>query len=207
MAPGQGRVKLAAIILAAGRARRFADGDKLLADFCGAPVMRWTTRAVALAGIGDIVVVVGADDAARRAAAADFGVRFAVNPAPDDGQSSSIVHGIAALTPDCDGAMIVPADMPALSTTLIERAIHGFLDRQGECIVHFAVAGALRPPVIWPRALFAELAALRGDGGGKSIVARHAHRTHPIDVSPRDAWRLGDIDTRDDLAALLAQVQ
>jgi molybdenum cofactor cytidylyltransferase len=200
-------MKLAAIILAAGRSRRFGSADKLLAPFGDAPILRRTTIAVVRSGFFDIVVVTGMVNHERRSAVADLGVRFVTNPDADDGQAGSIAWGIAALAADCEGAMIVPADMPALTPGLLRQAIDAFVALHGERIVHFAIDGALRPPVIWPHALFEELMALRGDGGGKGIVARHARLAHAIDISADAAWRLDDIDTHDDLVALAARVQ
>ena len=200
-------MKLAAIILAAGRSRRFGSADKLLAPFGDAPILRRTTIAVVRSGFFDIVVVTGMVNHERRAAVADLGVRFVTNTDADDGQARSIAWGIGALATECEGAMIVPADMPALTPALLLRAIDAFETWRGERIVHFAIDGALRPPVLWPRALFGELAALRGDGGGRNVVARHASLAQAIDISADAAWRLDDIDTHDDLVALAARVQ
>lgn len=195
-------MKLAAVILAAGRSRRFGSADKLLADLCGANVVGWTARAILDAGFDEVVVVTGAGDAARRAALAGLALRFAVNPAPDDGQGRSIASGVASLAADCGGALIVPADMPALTTAMVGRLAAAFRDGAGRLVTHFVVDGAPRPPVIWPRALFAELVALDGDRSGRHVLARHAGIARGLAPADDEVWRLDDIDTPDDLAML-----
>ena len=54
-------MRLAALILAAGRSRRFGDGNKLLATLGGQPVVRRTVAAVRGAGLQDIIAVTGPD--------------------------------------------------------------------------------------------------------------------------------------------------
>jgi molybdenum cofactor cytidylyltransferase len=56
-------------------------------------------------------------------------------------------------------------------------------------------------PVLFDRSVFAELAALRGDVGAKSVIERSPQRTQYVDVAgpaPRDVdteWDLEELDT------------
>ena len=54
---------IAALVLAAGRSRRFGPGDKLLADLEGTPVLAHTLAAVSAAGFDQTLVVTGQDRA------------------------------------------------------------------------------------------------------------------------------------------------
>lgn len=199
-------MKLAAIILAAGLSRRFGSADKLLADLCGDHVVGWTARAILDAGFDDVVVVTGADDASRRATLAGLALRLVINAEPSDGQGRSIATGVASLSADCDGALIVPADMPALTPAMVERLAAAFRDGAGRLVTHFVIDGAPRPPVIWPRALFAELTALDGDRSGRHVLARHAGIAQGLSLADDEVWRLDDIDTPDDLVALASRL-
>lgn len=196
----------AAIVLAAGRARRFGGADKLTAEIGGVPVLRWTVQALIAAGIGDVLVVTGPDDDARRAAVADLSVAFAINPQPDQGQGCSIACGIAALRDRSDGVLIVPGDMPAVGAALVADLVAAFRGQGGTRIVFATVEGAQRPPVLWPGDLLGELAGLTGDSGGRSVITRYPFRAAPQAVAASEAWRLDDIDTPDDLALIAARL-
>ena len=86
---------IAAIVLAAGLARRMGGRQKLLLPLDGKPVVRWSVEHVA-GHVDEVVVVTGRDDAAVRAALAGLSVRFVVNPRPEAGQGSSIAVGTGA---------------------------------------------------------------------------------------------------------------
>lgn len=199
-------LRIDAVLLAAGASRRFEAGDKLLAEIAGRAVIGWAAAALPRDLVRSVVAVTGPGDRARRAALAAFGVEHVVNADADAGQGRSVALGIRALRSDCDGALVLPADMPALSSGLVARLIAAFAARNGEAIVFAQIEGAQRPPVLWPRALFGELAALEGPGGGKPLIARHVERAAPLALTPADAAQLEDVDTADDLVRLAALI-
>lgn len=190
---------IAAVVLAAGFARRMGR-QKLLLEFQGKSVVRWSVEA-ALPHVGDCVVVTGRDDAAVRATLSGLAVRFAVNPRPQDGQGSSIAVGIAALKPWTSAAVIVlgdqlrtPADvLPALLTA------HA---RSHKSIVAPSYRGTRGTPVLFGSDVFPELRALRGDEGARAVVAARPER---VEVVPLDIAMPTDVDTPEDFARLHVQ--
>ena len=191
-------MKIAAIVLAAGRSSRFDGGNKLLADFQGRPVIHHVMTAVAASPVDEIILVTAAFGGKIFASAGQGRWRTIVNPDAEDGISSSIQYGLSHLEGDIDGALIILADMPRVSTAMIERLCTTFLARQGHAIVFPQTAdGQQGNPVLWPKPLFAELMALTGDVGGKAILARYTHLHCPVPVE--DNAVLYDIDTKDDL--------
>ena len=103
---------IGAVVLAAGASRRFGEANKLLARVGERTLIGCVVDAIAAAGVGDIVVVIGWDHAATQSAAADPRVRIVHNPHWEAGMGSSIAVGIEALPDTTAGAFIVPADMP-----------------------------------------------------------------------------------------------
>jgi len=190
---------IAAVVLAAGFARRMGR-QKLLLEFQGKSVVRWSVEA-ALPHVGDCVVVTGRDDAAVRATLSGLDVRFTVNPRPQDGQGSSIAVGIAALKPWTSAAVIVlgdqlrtPADvLPALLTA------HA---RSHKSIVAPSYRGTRGTPVLFGSDVFPELRALRGDEGARAVVAARPER---VEVVPLDIAMPTDVDTPEDFARLHVQ--
>ena len=194
---------IAALVLAAGRSTRFEGGNKLLADVAGQPMLRRVLSAVAASKAQEIVLVTG-DNGSRMIAAAGPGRWRAVsNPTPELGLSSSICAGLSALGDGTGGALIVLADMPGVSSALIDALIAAFDAKDGNAIVYpVASNGQQGHPVLWPSALFDELNSLTGDTGAKALLSKYAHLVVTVPVSDNAAFH--DVDTVEDLQSLKA---
>lgn len=191
--------RIGAIVLAAGRSSRFEGGHKLLADAGGMPLVRRAVTAVADSTADDIVLVTGGEAEAIRAAAGDGRWRTIHNPLFFDGLSASIRTGLAALPPGTAGSLIVLADMPGITSALIDRVLAAARANPAAIVHPLGPDGTQGHPVFWPSSLFRDLDALRGDSGAKSLLKAHAARVVTIDAGEADA--LSDIDTAADLDA------
>jgi len=187
----------AVIVLAAGLARRMGR-QKLLLDLRGKPVVRWSVEAL-LPHVDDVVVVTGHDGAEIRAALAGLAVRFAVNPRPEDGQGSSIAVGVSALKPATDAALIALGDQPRLPPAVVPALLKAFAEG-GAAIVTPIYRGTQGTPVLFGAGVFAELAALGGDAGARSVVRVRPDRVRAV---PFDLPVPDDVDTPDDYARLM----
>lgn len=191
-------LRIAAIVLAAGRSRRFGADNKLLADLKGRPLIRYPLEAVRSASFDDLIVVTGTDATEVHRIAEDVGGRVVTCTHPGDGPGPSIAAGITALDPAIGGALVLPGDMPFVSADGLRPLVAAFRAHGGARIVYAATSdGQQRNPVIWPRAQFGALMQLDGSGGGKAIL-RQA-RPEPLAVPVADPWALFDVDEADDL--------
>ncbi len=164
-------MRIAAIILAAGRSRRFGGENKLLALLAGTPVLTRTAKAVAGAGFDEIIAVAGPDHAAIEHALMGLPVRCVRCADEQDGMGYSIATGARELAADVDGVAIVPGDMPLLKAGTLRQLVGVFAAQSGRRIVHAAdTAGEQRNPVIWPRAFIDDLRALSGEQGAKAMI-------------------------------------
>jgi len=185
---------IAAVVLAAGLSTRMGR-QKLLLPLGDKPVVRWSVEAV-LPHVQDVVVVTGRETAAVRDALAGLTVRFAENPAPESGQSSSIAVGIGALSPTTRAALIVLGDQPRTPPNVVP-ALLAARDRTGKVVIVPVYRGVRGTPVLFGAEVFAELRALTGDAGARAIVAARPERVEAIEVnSPMPV----DVDTPEDLA-------
>lgn len=191
--------RIAAIVLAAGRSSRFNDGNKLLAEIDGMPLVRRVLTAIEAVAVTDIVLVVSADGHNVVEAAGPGRWRSVVCHDAHKGLAWSLRAGIAALPETIDGALVILADMPGISPDLIARVIAPFSDQRGGVIVHPVDSnGRQGNPVLWPMSLFPELLALEGDTGGKMLLQKYKAISRTVPVVGTGAFL--DIDTQSDLA-------
>jgi molybdenum cofactor cytidylyltransferase len=187
------RLKVAALVLAAGRSTRFGPSNKLLADFGGEPVVRRTVKAVLGSGVSSVIVVTGHMAAEVRTALEGLAVSFVPNPDYRDGLSASLKAGLAALPRGLDGVLVALGDMPGVSSSDIDRLISGLAPKEGRAIVVPTCGGKRGNPVLFAGHLVSELAEVEGDVGAKPVIARHGDEVAEVDIgSPRI---FADVDT------------
>lgn len=194
--------RIGAIVLAAGASERFGMANKLLVDVGGVPMLRRVAEEVLAAGVSEVVVVTGYERERYAAVLAGLCVGFVHNDAWAEGQGGSVACGVLALSPACEAAFVVPADMPGLGAQSLVRLMEAYRATAGEVVVvPVTPAGEQRNPVLWPRRWFGRLSILSGPQGGKRLLADISDR---IDVAFDDAAVFADIDTVSDYADLLA---
>jgi len=172
--------KITALVLAAGASTRMGATNKLLADIDGRPVIEWVVEAALASEADEVVVVTGFESDRIREALTGFAVRFADNPDHATGLSTSAKTGIAALTGDTTGAVVLLGDMPRVTPSVIDRLIACFNRRGGRAICRPVFGDKAGNPVLWPRDLFAALQAVEGDRGGRDLLKTHENRLCPI---------------------------
>ena len=190
--------RVAGVVLAAGGSTRFGQPKQLL-EWEGRPFVVRVVDAALAAGLEPVVVVLGNAAERVRAALADRPVLLAMNWRWEEGLSTSVQTGLMALPPDVEGAVFLQADQPLVSPGLLRRLVERF--EEGEArIVHPVAEGRRATPVLFHRALFPELAGVRGDKGGRELIARHAAMVATVEVE--DPALLMDVDTPEDYRRL-----
>lgn len=196
--------EIAGILLAAGSSRRFGSANKLLATVDGKALVRRAAEAMIASRAGTLIVVTGHEAEQVRSALAGLPVRFVHNYKHLEGIGASIATGVATMKPTIEGVLIAQADMPWLDVAVIDALIARFhASGRGRIVVPVDLDGAQGNPVLWPRRLFADLAALTGDAGGKATIKREGAAAEQLLVE--DARLFSDVDTQSDLAAVAAQ--
>jgi molybdenum cofactor cytidylyltransferase len=173
--------RVAAIVLAAGESRRFGS-NKMVFPVGGRPLVGRAARAALEGGADRVFVVTGhEEEALRRTLAGVAGLAFVSCPRYREGMSASIRAGLDAAE-GFDAAAILLGDMPFVGPELVARVLREY--RACTAPLCFPRAGE-RPghPVLFRCDLWEDLRAVRGDEGGRSVVARHAPRarTFPLE--------------------------
>lgn len=167
--------EVAAVILAAGRSTRWrasggAEATKLVASWRGRPLVRAVAEAAMASRARPVIVVLGHESAAVRAALAGLDVRFVVNADYAEGLATSLRVGLAAVPAQAAGAVVLLGDMPGVGADLIEALIAAFAARPGALAAAPRRAGALGNPALLGRALFAQAMGLGGDKGARALI-------------------------------------
>lgn len=182
---------IAGVILAAGASTRFGALKQLLP--WGAGTMLSTVVDTALASSArPVVVVLGKRADECRAALGDRPVTVVVNAAWQDGQSTSVRAGLAALPDEVEAVLFLLADQPTITVATVEAVIDRYRASRAP-VVWPEVDGRRGNPVLFDRRLFPELWALRGDVGGRPVLQAHGARAERVAVDDRGI--LLDIDT------------
>jgi CTP:molybdopterin cytidylyltransferase MocA len=166
----------------------------------GRPLLEIVVAAACESRLDDVVVVLGArsDEIAARV---DFGrARVVVNPAYEQGMSTSLRAGIESLNAVIARAVVILGDQPDIDAALINRLLDGH-EASGLPAAALSFDGLLHPPMVLSRSMWSGLDALEGDVGLRALI-----RSHPETVFAMPAERPGshpvDIDTREDFEQL-----
>jgi molybdenum cofactor cytidylyltransferase len=193
-------MSVAAIVLAAGRSARFDTArSKLLADFGGRPLVRCAVEAALASTASKTIVVTGHAHGDIEQALAGLPADFAYNPDFASGMASSLRAGLA-LAADSAGALILLADMPGVTSAILDQLIAAF-ESAPDCAAAAPVyQGRRGNPVLLGGGLFARVKGLTGDEGARRLL-RSVDGV--IQVAVDDESVLLDIDTQEDLERAL----
>jgi len=184
-------VTYAALVLAAGSARRFGS-DKLSASFHDAPLYTHAVRAAQAAPVSRVILVAHPDLVPWPWSEAPPVI---IAPITSTGLSESLRAGVAAAGP-VDGVFVFLGDMPlvphAAATTLAERIGDAYAAMPRH-------AGKPGHPVLLSRRALADVASLTGDSGAGKLLRS---REDVVFVDTADASVLADVDRPADLMRL-----
>lgn len=185
-----------AIILAAGCSRRLGQPKQLLL-IDGESLVRRATRFALVGAPRDCVVVTAVDDRDIAAALVDLPCRIVPCADAAKGLSASLRCGLLALDAECDGALIMLTDQPAITAAHLAALRDRWRADPGSAVAS-AYAETIGVPALLPRAWFATLIENNHDHGARDLLRSRRDQVHVIDA-PHLAI---DIDTPDDLARL-----
>lgn len=186
-------MRIGGVLLASGQGRRFGS-NKLLAEVEGIPLCRRAMDTLAGAGLHRLAVCSPYPEIL--AAGENSGFLPLRNDQAAEGISASVRLGLSAMD-DLDGVLFAVCDQPYLTTKSIIKLVNSFLESKS-AICALSWKGQRGNPVIFPKDLFGELAALTGDVGGGAVIRRHPDRLLLVEAfSTRE---LSDVDKPEDLS-------
>lgn len=186
------------LVLAAGAGSRFG-GGKLLAPIGGRPILQHVLDALAAAGVGEVIVVLGRDADAIEAAIAWRGERRVVNPEPERGLSSSLQVGFEAVGPAVGSVLVALGDQPLVSVEVVRSLVDAPVVPGRPIVVPAYADERGRNPVLLRPAAFGLIAEAAGDRGLGPVLAAHPELIVEIPATGANP----DVDTPADLVRVL----
>ncbi len=185
-----------AVIPAAGASRRMGRA-KLLLPLGATTLVGATVGALVAGGATPVCLVVRPEDGPLHRWAAERGLRWAENPAPDRGMLSSILAGIEALGGAArlaeagEPLLVCPADLPGLAASTVAAVAERL--RAGATLAVPVHAGRRGHPLGIAAARLPELPGLDPAVGLHQLLARHPDEVAAVPVD--DPGCVGDVDT------------
>jgi molybdenum cofactor cytidylyltransferase len=148
--------------------------------------------------VDTLVIVVGseADDVTRALTGVD--AMIVRNDGWANGLSTSLCVGVQALPTEAAAAIVALGDQPFVDAAVMHAIVKQWRST-GLPIVSARYAETRGHPVLFDRAIFAELLQVTGDSGARGVIERYAARVAYVDVN---APIPVDVDTPADLAQL-----
>lgn len=201
------RTTVGAVLLAAGAGSRLGGRPKALLELGGVPLVLRQLIALSGAGVDEVVVVLGHHAEAVEAAIRQFPIAIVRNPAPEQGQASSVRIGLQALSPRLDAVIVALADQPLIDADDIVALIGAFKKRgDAQMVVPRVAAAGGDPqpgnPIIFDAALREQWLA-----GAADLACRKWRQANPERIRwfDTDNRRYAiDIDTPQDLERFAA---
>ncbi|HCY15992.1 MAG: molybdenum cofactor cytidylyltransferase [Curvibacter sp. GWA2_64_110] len=197
------RLRIGAVLLAAGEGARMGGVAKPLIRLQGVPLIKRQLIALSGAGVDEVVVVTGFEREAVEAQVQEFPVTLAYNVDYTQGQQGSVRTGLAALNGRFDAVLVVLADQPLIGANDLIELIAAFKKsqkREGGQVVVPVVGGQRGNPILLDEEARTQILASETNLGCRHLIERnpalvHVHET----TNPRF---ITDLDTLDDVQQL-----
>lgn len=194
------RLRVGAVLLAAGTGSRMGGVAKSLIRLQGVPLINRQLIALSGAGVDEVVVVTGFARDAVEASVSTFPVTLAYNADYALGQQSSVRVGLQALRGNFDAVLVVLADQPLLGAADLTELIAAFKKRPAGHVVVPVVDGQRGNPIVMDEVALADILASGTNLGCRHLVERQPELVH-VHTSANTRF-VTDLDTLADLEAL-----
>jgi molybdenum cofactor cytidylyltransferase len=193
---------ISAILLAAGESRRMGS-PKALLHYQGRTFIERACTAFLTAGVDELIVVLGARaEEIGRALPSHPALRSVVNSRYPQGQLSSLMAGIGALSPDSEAVVVNLVDHPMVASETIEAVIESFRASPLPIVIA-SYQGKRGHPALFSSQVYGEILASPLDQGAKVVVRKDPARVREIPLD--DPGILADIDTPEDYKRYTAE--
>lgn len=194
------RPDIPVVVLAAGASSRMRGADKLLEIVDGRPLLRRQVETAQAATSGAVLVALPPRPHPRYDVLRGLDIVAVPVAEAAEGMNASLRTAFAVLPRGAPAAMLLLGDLPDLTENDL-RTVMQAVDPASDILVWRGMTAGGEPghPVVFAAPLFAHFASLRGDGGGREVVAMAGDKVRLVALPGQHARN--DLDTPEDWAA------
>ena len=183
------------ILLAAGKSERFGEKNKLSEIVNGKPLINnILDTLLEIFDTSELTIIVGHEQKIIKNLINNEKIKILENINYKRGIGTSISLAVKNLETDIKGVMIIPADMPYITSKDLLNLENKFWEYNCEKVIIPQYNSKTGNPVILPRIYFDTLKNLKDDFGAKSLIAKEDIITFKTGFGT-----ILDIDTSDEL--------
>ena len=190
------RLRIGAVLLAAGVGKRMGGVAKSLIRLQGVPLISRQLIALSGAGVDEVVVVTGHQRDAVEAQVQSFPVSLAHNADYSLGQQSSVRVGLAALRGHFDAVFIMLADQPLIGAADLTELIAAFKKRPAGHLLVPVIDGQRGNPILLDDIAKADILASGVNLGCRHLIENQPELVH-VHASSNQRF-VTDLDTLED---------
>ncbi len=194
------RLRIGAVLLAAGEGRRMGGVPKALITLQGVPLINRHLIALSGAGVDEVVVVTGFGRDAVEAQIATFPVTLAHNADFAQGQQGSVRVGLAALRGAFDAVLVVLADQPLIGAADLTELIAAFKKKAIGNIVVPMVNGQRGNPIVLDGSACEQIMQSQNNLACRHLIERQPELVYTHATT--NTRFITDLDTPQDMADL-----
>lgn len=190
------------VVLAAGQGRRSGANKLMVEDTKGVPLFMKAVNAAVASNAKPVFVVTGFRHEETEEWLDKLDVNILYNPAFASGIRTSIDMGLKSVPLSCDGAILLPADMPNITAADLNKLIDKFDKTAEKQLCLLAHKGVKANPVLWSRSLYDQADIVPENASTRVVFAEHADYTKTVDV--KDKKKLFDVNFPNDVKTFAA---
>jgi molybdenum cofactor cytidylyltransferase len=194
------RLRIGAVLLAAGEGRRMGGVAKPLIRLQGVPLISRQLVALSGAGIDEVVVVTGHARFAIEEQVRSYVVTLAHNEAHADGQQGSVRVGLTALSGTFDAIIVMPTDQPLIGASDLTELIGAFKKRPAGHVVVPVVNGQRGNPIILDDVALTQILASDTNLGCRHLIEQQPELVYAYETA--NTRFVTDLDTVEDVQQL-----
>ncbi len=193
------KIEIEVMIMAAGASRRLGQSKQLL-EYKGDTLIRRISKEAIQANCGNVTVITGFDHEKMENEITDLNLNVFFNKEWEEGLGASIRNGLAYIlnrNPDTNALLLSMVDQPFVDAAHLKKLVNAY-DSARSMIIASAYSGTFGVPVLIDSFYFDLLSKLKGDEGGKKILANYIKNI--VEIPFIDGAI--DIDEKKDLKSL-----
>ena len=187
---------ISAILLAAGQSKRMGGDNKLIKKYNKKYLINHIIGTLIKSKVNKIIVVLGFQKSkVRKIIVKNKKINFVFKKNYKSGMASSIKTGLKRISEKSIGFLIVQADMPLISTKIIDALCYAIRNSNKEIVAPIYKRN-MGNPIGFKRSMTRILNKTSGDSGAKKMIKRNKKNLSLIRVNSKSIFK--DFNTQRD---------